>query len=237
MTSGSVPILALIPARRGSKGIPNKNRAIVAGRPLIDFTITAAKKSIFIDQLFVSSDCQEILNIARSLGATPISRPDEFSTDDASSVDVVSHFLTKLPRQYINTNPYIIFLQPTSPLRNHHHIDEAINLIQESTSDSLISVVEADKPPQKAFQLNNESKLVALIDEKMSNARRQDLPKCYFPNGAIYIFRVNLFIARNGFPSNGSLPYIMSKDVSIDVDQLSDLPEIEKILRTKNDRF
>jgi CMP-N,N'-diacetyllegionaminic acid synthase len=237
MIANSIPVIAIIPARKGSKGIPNKNQVIIAGKPLVEYAINSAKGSLFIDKVFVSSDCPKIRSIAENLGVITICRPDEFSTDEASSVDVITHFINELHSRWLEMDPYILYLQPTSPLRTAQHIDEAIQLMLGSNANSVISVMEAEKPPQKAFRLDQDNKLIALIDEKLTNARRQDLPKCYFPNGAIYLFRISAFIAKKGFPSNGSVPYIMSKESSIDVDSPNDVLQIEQLLRGENERI
>ena len=234
MINGVIPAFALIPAREGSKGILNKNILLVDGKHLIKYTIDAAKKSSYIDQIYVSSDSNFILDIAEKSQVHPLKRPAIYAQDNSSSVEVVRHFINILQPNQIRQNPYIIYLQPTSPLRKSVHIDAAIELMQESKAQSVISVVEAEKPPQKSFQLDLNGRLISLFDENISNARRQDLPKCFYPNGAIYCFRVDDFISRNGFPSNGSVPFVMSQSSSVDVDQFADLVLVEKIMRNNN---
>ena len=98
-------------------------------------------------------------------------------------------------------------------------------------------MVEAEKPPYKSFRVVEDGRLFSLFDERLSNARRQDLPKCYYPNGAIYAFRVNDFLERKGFPSNGSLPFVMTVSESIDIDNLDDLIKAEIALGEKHDRI
>ncbi len=234
MTRDGVPVYALIPARGGSKGVPNKNISLVGGKPLITYTIDAAKHSVYIDQIYVSSDSDLILEVAEKSQVHPLNRPSIYAQDDSSSVEVVQHFIKIIPSNQISLNPYIIYLQPTSPLRKTAHIDAAIELMQESKAHSVISVVEAEKPPQKSFQLDPNGRLISLFEEKISNARRQDLPKCFYPNGAIYCFRVKDFINRNGFPSNGSVPFVMSNTCSVDVDEFADLVLVEKTIGGNN---
>lgn len=234
MTLGTRPVIALIPARGGSKGIPRKNLVLVHGRPLIDYTLRAALDSTKVDHVWLSSDDASVLSIGSSLGARPLERPPEYATDEASSIDVVRHFLTALPESLRITDPIIIYLQPTSPLRRADHIDEALSLLGERQASTLVSVVELRKSPYKAFGLDRRGRLQSLFDERLSNARRQDLPPTYLPNGAIYIFSAEDFENRGGFPSNGSVPFIMTEEDSVDLDSPEDLLRIERILGERN---
>ena len=225
------PILALVPARGGSKGIPRKNMSDLLGSPLIAYTLRAALKAKRIDQVWVSSDNTEILLFALSAGALVIERPAEFATDDASAVDVVKHFLSVLPINLRTIDPLIVYLQPTSPLRTAQHIDSALELLLDKMESTLVSVVSLSKSLYKSFRLDTNGKLQSLFDEKLSNERRQDLPPMYIPNGAIYIFKASDFEKRNGFPSNGSIPFIMTELESIDIDTPKDLEKVEHMLK------
>lgn len=233
LTDGSF-VIALIPARGGSKGIKRKNLVKLAGKPLIAHTISAAKNSLIVDAIWVSSDDDDVLKISESLGAKTLKRPIEFANDHASANDVVFHFIASLPNEVTENRTVILYLQPTSPLRNEIHIDNALKAMDNAKVYGVISVVEAEKPPQKSFRLDENGCLISLFDERQSNARRQDLPPCYYPNGAIYAFRISEFLNRNGFPSNGSLPFIMSSNDSIDIDNISDLIQAEAFLGEKN---
>lgn len=141
---------------------------------------------------------------------------------------VVKHFLSVVERNGID--PYIVYLQPTSPLRCAVHIEEAIAVMARSAATSLLSVVRMAKSPFKAFQLDGRGRLQSLFDERLSNARRQDLPPTYLANGAIYIFKASEFEGRRGFPSNGSLPYVMDEDDSIDIDSEADIRRAEALI-------
>lgn len=226
-------VIALIPARGGSKGIPRKNLAILDGIPLIGHTIRAAQESMLIDSVWVSSDDEETLGVAKVFGAQSLTRPYEFANDTASSVDVVKHFLNSGISE-LKDDSIIVYLQPTSPLRNGKHVDLALYSMALAEVDAVISVVEAEKPPQKAFSIDANGNLKSLFDERLSNARRQDLPPCYFPNGAIYAFRVHAFNSRDGFPSNGSVPYVMQASESIDIDSEDDFARAEIMIRKNN---
>jgi CMP-N,N'-diacetyllegionaminic acid synthase len=226
--------IGLIPAREGSKGLLNKNTLKLLDKPLVQYTIEAAMDSSLIDDVWVSSDDPEVLRIAKSAQANQLIRPKEFALDKSSAIDVVSHFLSTLPLDDKTVNNYIVYLQPTSPMRNCHHIDDAINHLLLKKAHSLVSLIMLRKSPFKSFLIDETGRLQSLFNEELSNARRQDLQDVYIPNGAIYIFQIKEFIKRNSFPSNGSIPFIMNAEDSIDIDEKEDLIKAEKILRTKN---
>jgi CMP-N,N'-diacetyllegionaminic acid synthase len=225
-----IPVYALIPARGGSEGIPRKNLAPLAGKALIDYTICAAKESHFIDEIWVSSDDEETLNHSKRSNVKTLQRPAILAANNSHPATVVSHFLQYLPDIALELDAFILYLQPTSPLRKFFHIDAAINQMLSASSTSVISVTKAEKPPFKAFKLDGEGRLLSLFDEKLSNLRRQDLPQCFYPNGAIYGFFISEFKKKQGFPSNGSFPYLMSKSESVDIDSIDDLIFAENIL-------
>ncbi len=233
MTMCTSLVIGLIPARGGSKGVPGKNMRKIAGKPLIDFSILAAQRSIHIDSVYVSSDDPAILQHAQTMGVNRIVRPDEFATDTASAVGVVDHFITAISNTLPHKDPYIVYLQPTSPLRTARHIDDAFEQMLSSNAKSLMSVSETEKSPFKMFTLDANGRLQSLFDEKLSNARRQDLPAVFAPNGAIYVFRVSEFKARGGFPSNGSMPFVMNANESLDIDTEDDIRRVETILGGK----
>jgi len=230
MIESSIPVFALIPARGGSKGVRRKNLHIVVGKPLLEYTVTAAQGATFIDRTFVSSEDTEILTVAATLGAEPLYRPVDFATDEASAADVVALFINSLPEELRQKDPCIVYLQPTSPLRTSEHIDAALRLMLELNKSTLLSVTELTLSPYKAFKIDESGQLQSLFDEKLSNCRRQDLPATYRPNGAIYVFRVSDFLARGGFPSNGSVPFVMSEPESVDIDTEEDILLVEQLL-------
>ena len=227
-------IIALIPARKGSKGILNKNMQLLNKLPLVEHTIQAAHNTKNFDEIWISSDDNRILAIGMKYGLNIIERPQELASDEASANDVVSHFLSKLPSNLDKKNTVIVYLQPTSPLRNTKHIQEAIEAMKDKSYTSSISVVKLNKSPYKSFLINPKNgELSSLFDERLSNERRQDLQDVFIPNGAMYIFSIHDFESRGGFPSNGSLPYIMSHDDSIDIDSEQDLNRANDILQDK----
>lgn len=227
-------LLALIPARGGSKGLEKKNLKILNGKPLIDYTIQAALDSIYVDNVFLSSENIDILNYGKKRGICLIERPHEFALDTSTAVEVVSHFIK---HQSLDSNTYIAYLQPTSPLRSSAILNNAISSMLKSGLHSLTSVVELESSPYKSFKINNEGTLESLFSEHLTNASRQTLPKTYLANGAIYIFRVQDFEKIRGFPSNGGLPFIMRKEDSVDIDTLNDFFEAQRLLEIKNGRI
>ena len=233
MPLNDILLIGLIPARGGSKGVPGKNMRKLIGRPLIDFSILAAQQSKRIDCLYVSSEDQAILRHAQKMGALVILRPEEFASDTASAVSVVEHFIGSISPPMLKQDPYIVYLQPTSPFRNASHIDDALKLMLDLNAQSLTSVSETEQSPFKMFTLDAKGRLQSLFDEKLSNVRRQDLPVVFAPNGAIYVFRVSEFKAKGGFPSNGSLPFVMNCQDSLDIDTEEDISCAELILRGK----
>jgi CMP-N-acetylneuraminic acid synthetase len=228
------PVLALIPARGGSKGVPRKNLARIAGKPLLEYTLEAALESKKIDGAYLSSDDADILEVGRRKGVRTIQRPQKYATDDSSAIEVVRHFFEVLDNGEGGSNPLIVYLQPTSPLRNATHIDAALDALRVAGASTLMSVVELDKSPYKSFGLDADGRLKSLFEEKLSNARRQDLPPTFAPNGAIYIFSRADFESRGGFPSNGSIPFVMSARESIDVDVPEDIARVEELLGELN---
>jgi len=221
--------LAIIPARGGSKRVPNKNILNLAGKSLISWSIEAAKKSKYIDDIVVSSDSDKILNIARKYSdIITIKRPDELATDIASSIDVIEHAIKYLNKNY----DYIILLQPTSPLRNEKHIDEAIELLMEKNGDAVISVCEIDHPVEWCNILPENLSMENFILKDNLNKRSQDLPKRYRINGAIYICKTERFLKEKTFFINDNIyAYIMDRKDSIDIDEEIDFKMAEFLIR------
>jgi CMP-N-acetylneuraminic acid synthetase len=223
--------IALIPARGGSKGLKRKNLRDLAGKPLLHHAIDAARGSRHVGYIYLSSEDEGILASGAQAACKTILRPAALAQDDSTATQVVQHFFEAAR---IEGDPFIIYLQPTSPLRTSAHLDEAIAQMTAAGADSLVSVVELQKSPFKSFITGPDGRLKSLFEEKFSNHNRQQLPKAYIPNGAIYIFRKSLFQARGGFPSDGSLPYIMSAADSVDIDSEADLERARQILEQRH---
>ena len=218
--------LAIIPARGGSKRLPNKNILDLNGKPLIAWSIEAAKKSKYIDKIVVSSDSEEILKIAKKYDVNIIKRPDELATDTASSIDVVKHVIKNYPGY-----EYIVLLQPTSPLRTEKHIDEAIELLERKKADAVISVCEMDHSPLWSNILPENLSMENFLREDVKNKRSQDLPKYYRLNGAIYICKTDKFLEKNTFFLDQNIyAYVMDRKSSVDIDNEIDFKLVEVLL-------
>jgi len=222
--------LSIIPARGGSKGIPHKNIIKVAGRPLIAWTIKASLNSKYITSTFVSSDDRDILEISKKIGARCINRPKKYSQDDSTMVSVINNCLDRM-KKLNELYDVIILLQPTSPLRNYKDINKAFEIFFESDARALISGFEPEKSPYKSFLINKKGFLEGLINDKFPFMNRQNLPKTFYPNGAIYIFYVKDYLKYNSLFSPKTIPYFMSIEKSVDVDFIEDVKVIENILK------
>ncbi|MCB2289054.1 acylneuraminate cytidylyltransferase family protein [Clostridium sp. CS001] len=222
--------LAIIPARGGSKGILNKNIMDICGKPLIAYTIEAGKQSKYIDEIVVSTDSDAIKDIAQQYGANvPFLRPEHLANDSAKSIDLVLHAIDF----YENNNmcyDYVILLQPTSPLRTFEHVDEAIEKLMESNRSSLVSLREANENPVIMRSIENE-KLKEVLSFEGPNLRRQDLPIFYILNGAIYINSNDMLVHKKKFVDEDSMPYVMSKESSVDIDTMLDAKLVELIIK------
>lgn len=227
-------ILAIIPARGGSKGIPHKNIMKINHKPLIAYSIEAAKGSKFIDYILVSTDDVEIKDVSLNYGAkVPFLRPEEISNDTAKSIDVVLHAL-EFHKSQGKEFHYVVLLQPTSPLRSSQDIDNAIEIVMEKEAESLVSLCEASENPV-LMRVIEDDKLKSFVEFKGNNLRRQDLPKFYIFNGAIYINSVEMLFKEKTFVNEATIPFVMDSVKSIDIDNMLDSKLAELILREKSD--
>ena len=206
--------LGIIPARGGSKGIPYKNIRILAGKPLLAWTIEEAHQSIYLDRVILSSEDDQIIAVAKQYGCeVPFIRPPELSRDETPGIDPVIHAILTLKEKY----DYIVLLQPTSPLRKAHHIDEAIQWIIHRNADSLVSVNEARKSPYWMFSMNQDSQLNPILKHPKA-VRRQELPRLFALNGAIYIATPDFIFSNKSFQNDGTVGFLMDDKTSVDID-------------------
>jgi len=219
-------IVAIIPARGGSKGLPRKNVLDLAGKPLIAHTIDAAIKSKVFDKVVVTTDDSEIKEVSLKYGAEVIDRPKELATDTASSIDVIDHALKVLVSNNYNATHFML-LQPTSPLRNAEHIKQAWNKYNEEHANSLVSVAKVGHPPQKML-VEIDGKIEPLTKWEDLTMPRQKLPKAYMPNGAIYICKVEEFLQSKNIFENPLSIFIMERESSVDIDSINDLDNIKR---------
>mgnify|MGYP003998268753 CR=1 FL=1 len=231
MSVNGLGVTAIIPARRGSKGLPNKCVYPLNGVPLIEYTIRAALTSDVIDDVVVTTDSAEAKAIACSYGLSVIDRPAHLATDEVGTQEVLEHAISHLD---LKVDSLLVLLQPTSPLRAGVHVDAALSRLCNDNVRGVYSVSERTEKPLKAFIENDDGFLVGLAGPGCPFMRRQDLPKAYFSNGAIYIFYVGDFLkAKYGFDIANILPYVMGVHESIDIDDIEDLQKAEKILQER----
>ncbi|MGI9526133.1 MAG: cytidylyltransferase domain-containing protein [Weeksellaceae bacterium] len=225
-------MLAIIPARGGSKGLPGKNIKILNGKPLIAYTIEAALGSKYIERVIVNTDDEDIATVSLKYGAEiPFIRPKELATDHAKSIDVYKDAINRLELENGEVIQELVILQPTSPLRTSTQIDEAIELYHSKNADSVISYCEEDHPIFWHKYITDDGRFEEIFDGNY-RLNRQEIRPTYHPNGAIYIFKKNL-ILNDTYYTNNSYPYIMDKNSSIDIDTIEDFEYCEYLL-TKN---
>ncbi|QWG17059.1 acylneuraminate cytidylyltransferase family protein [Bradyrhizobium sediminis] len=221
-------VLGLIPARGGSKGIPRKNIKVIAGKPLIAWTIETALKSTLLAAVVVSTDDQEIGEAARRYGAKiPFVRPAELAQDDTPGVAPVLHALDALPEF-----DAVLLMQPTSPLRTTEDIDECIRFAEATDAGCVVSVTESGQHPQWMYRLDAEQRLQPLIAAKHVT-RRQDLPPVYAANGALYFARREWLQRQRTFITTETLGYVMPIERSVDLDSALDWKLAELLLKER----
>ncbi|SCY45112.1 CMP-N,N'-diacetyllegionaminic acid synthase [Pseudobutyrivibrio sp. AR14] len=219
--------IAIIPARSGSKGLKNKNIKPLNNKPLMAYTIEAAKKSGIFDEIMVSTDSEEYAKIAQEYGASvPFYRTQETSNDNSSSWDVVKEVLNN----YKESFDLVCLLQPTSPLRIDEDIKAAFDIYTKKNAKVVISVCETEHSPLLCGQLPNDGNLNSFINIE-NNKRRQDLAKYYRLNGAIYLVDVDYLYTGKDLFSKDSYAYIMPPERSVDIDTLMDFKIAELYLQ------
>lgn len=219
-------VLGLIAARGGSKGVPGKNVFMINGRPLIQWTIDAARQSRCIDRLILSSDEPAIIEVARNAGCeVPFRRDAALATDEANSIDVVIDALHRVPGYDI-----VVLLQPTSPLRIAADIDGAIELLVSSGAGASVTVREADEHPYWMFRLGGDGRLSRFAEPAGGMPlRRQGLPRAWSLNGAVYAADSAWFLKNRTFLSPATVGYPMPAERSLDIDSFEDIQQLQRI--------
>jgi len=225
----AMSVLAIIPARGGSKGIPRKNIKPLAGKPLIAWTIDAAKQANVADRIVVTTEDEEIAAVARELGAeVPFMRPAELATDETPGIGPILHAIEQLPR-----HEWILLLQPTSPLRTHRDIEAIWQLCQSSAASSAVSISEVSKHPYWMFEKDDQGKLQPFIPGRPDIVRRQDLPAAYALNGALYLAKTEWLLQQGGFIGPETIGYVMPPERSADLDTEQDWRWVEFLIGQK----
>ncbi len=231
-------ILGLIPARGGSKSIPRKNLAALAGRPLLAYTCEAALGSRLLTRAVLSTDDPEIAAAGRELGVeVPFERPADLARDDTPSLPVVHHAIEWLRTREAWEPDLVVLLQPTSPLRTARHIDEAVSRLQLAEADSVVSVVEVPHrfSPYAVMELDNgQLREIWAQPTLFDRFRRQEMPVLYARNGpAVLVTRAPVLFELETFYGPVTLPYVMSAEDSVDIDTAFDLRMAECLLAAR----
>lgn len=223
-------VVCIIPARGGSKGIPDKNIKMIAGKPLIQWSIEHAVASRAINVgVYVSSDSDDILRVAEKAGAIPLKRPDELSSDTATSESALKHAILEI-RKSVHVD-YVVFLQCTSPIRKHDDIDNALATMIEQDADSLLSVLKIKDYFVWQDKISSFNGASSLNFDYKDRKRRQDLPTQYLENGSIYIFKPQVLMNSNNRLGGKIALYPMEKFCSQQIDDDAEFMLCESILK------
>ena len=229
----STRVLAVIPARGGSKGVPRKNLVQLCGRPLIAYTIEAGLSAKSVSRLVVSTEDEEIVSVARSLGAdVPFIRPATLATDAAQSLPVVQHAVQAV--EEVEGTPYdvIVMLQPTTPLRTAGDVDSAVTLLLESGADSVVSVVDVGgHHPYRMKRIDDDGRLVNFVDQGFEDMRpRQELPPVYLRSGDIYASRRAVIMDENTLVGKNCRAIVIPQSRAVNIDTPIDILMAEHAL-------
>ena len=227
-------ILALILARSGSKGLPNKNIKILNDKPLITWTIEAALNSKYIDECIVSTDGKNIADISEKSGAyVPFIRPKRFAMDNSSSFQAIDHTIgwcNENDRRY----DILILLEPTSPLRTSCDVDEVIKVMVNNNLKTIVTICTVDSVhPNFLFRLKNKNTLVPYTGLYPNNLRRQDIESLYFIEGSIYCSKIDILQQHNGFLHDDTKGYLVPKWKSFEIDDEDDFLIVEALMKAK----
>jgi len=218
--------LAIIPARKGSKGLPGKNVRELAGKPLIEWTIEAALLSSKVTEVVITTDDSDIFEMSAKFPSVRfVRRPANLASDSASSIDVVCHVLSNF-----DGFDCFILLQPTSPLRSADDIDKAFELMLAAKSSSCVGIKQVTESPWWMYERSESLTLSPIISGKNKPARRQDLPPAYAPNGSIYISTITEFLYSRAFITAQTIGYEMPQSRSVDIDDLDDFNRCEQLM-------
>ena len=229
--------IAIIPARSGSKGLKDKNIKPLNGKPLIAYTIEAAKRSNLFDEIFVSTDSNEYARIAKDYGASvPFLRSNELSSDTTSSWDVVRDAILnykKIGKEFDT----VALLQPTSPLRKSEDIINGYNIMQKKDAKAIVSVCEVDHSPLWCNTLPEDNSLENFLNQDFINAPRQSLPTYYRINGAIYIVNCKYLMSTDNIYNKSCYAVVMPKEISIDIDDAIDFKIAEALISNESKKI
>lgn len=227
-------ILAIIPARGGSAGIPRKNIRPFSGKPLIVHTIEAAKNSPSVERIVVSTDSEEIASVALDYGAeVPFLRPPELATNESSIVDAVIHLVASLKEREQYQPSHILLLQPTSPLRTSEDIEKAVRLFFDSNADSLVSICRTEN----LLMTKADDDTISVTNREMLRSpNRQELPRYYKLDGSmLYLVKTDVFLRERSFLSGKLVGYEIPRWRAVDIDEPQDFIVGERIFKAQNE--
>lgn len=223
--------LAVIPARSGSRGLPDKNIRLLSGKPLMAYSVEAARDSGLFDRIYVSTDSEKYKEIGEDYGASvPFLRPENLAGDTASSWDAVKHALTvfeEMGEEYEE----IALLQPTSPLRSAEDIRMAHNLMEEKKAQAVIGVCPMDHSPLWSNTLPKDGSMAGFIRPEVMQSARQALPEYYRINGAMYFIKKACLNEIEHLYENECFAYVMPAERSVDIDTITDFYLAEALLK------
>jgi len=227
-------IIAIIPARGGSKGIPRKNIRLLRGKPLISYTIESALNSKLVDKVVVSTEDTEIAEISERCGAEVIKRPEELARDDSPTIDAILHVINWFEERNEHFD-VVVLLEPTSPLRKENDIDNAIRLFISSINqaDSLVSLGEVQLENPYIMKKVENGIVKPLIETGKKFPQRQQLSKAYFPYGVIYLSKVDTLKKYKTFYQEQTIPYFIERWQNYEIDDRYDFICVEAILQNR----
>jgi CMP-N,N'-diacetyllegionaminic acid synthase len=228
-------MIAIIPARGGSKGLPGKNVKLLGGRPLICHSISAALKAKTISRVIVSTDDDEIANVARECGAeVPFMRPKKLATDNSMVMDAYLYTIDRLANESKELIESFVALLPTTPLRSSEDIDNAVVIFLERDADSVLSVSKAAVPIEWYKKIGKDGLLSNYLLEVDAVNNRQDHIEAHIPNGAIYVFQTELLRKKRQYYLDKTYAYVMPRSRSADIDELLDFEWAEFLMYRKD---
>ena len=226
-------ILAVVTARGGSKGIPRKNLAILAGKPLLKWTADAALSSRRLDRIVLSTDDEEIASAGREYGLeVPFMRPAELARDDTPSIPVIQHVVNELKKKGDRYDA-VFLLQPTNPMRQPSDIDGAVELMEKSGADSVISFVDiGEKHPARMKMINPDGRVVdPPFAEQFEGQRRQELSKLFLREGSVYLTRISVLMEQNSLKGNDCRAWLIPPERACAIDTPWDMFLVEQLMK------
>ena len=227
-------ILAIIPARGGSKSVPKKNIYPLNGKPLIYYSISSGLKAKYIDRLIVSTDSPEIAKVARKYKAeVPFVRPAELASDTAPTLPVLQHVVKYVEENDKFKPDLVVLIQPTNPLVRSEDVDGTIETLFKTNTNSCFSVTEISQRPEWMYRMDNNPAELFLKEESGPTKRSQELPRLAIINGTVYVMKYETLMTKNKIRDGNTSIYVMPRERSVDIDDKFDF-ELAKFLFQRN---